>query len=204
MEVNPKVSLVRRIVVRILPFLVMLILGTAVLGGEVITDYDRQTDMSNFKTFAWLELEKYPIFRGGIPEERRKMSDEDLDKMIRSYVDIELTKKGFLKATDSEPDFLVSYYAVAKLQMEVQEYDSGSTAHPNLPYGHWRPFYESSSDTLLMSQGTLSLDIIDAEEDHLIWRASATDIFEQKDSNKKAQKKLRKIIKKILKKFPPK
>jgi len=177
---------------------------TTALMGEVITDYDRKADMSYFKTFEWQKHEKFPIFRGGIPEERQKVSDEDLDKMIQSYVDIELTKKGFLKATEGESDFIVSYYAVAKLQMEVQEFDTGMSANPNLPYGHWRPFYQSSSDTLLMSKGTLSIDIIDRAENHLVWRGSATDIFEEKDSSNKAQKKLRKIIEKILKKFPPK
>jgi len=190
--------------VRLVRFLAVMVLAMVSMLGEVITDYDRKADMSHYKTFAWLEQEKLPIFRGGIPEEKRKMSDEDLDKMIRNYVDIELTKKGFLKATETEPDFLVSYYAVAKLQLEIQKYDSGATANPNLPYGHWRPFYESSSDSLLMSQGTLSIDIIEGSEKQLVWRASATDIFEDKDTNTKAQKKIRKIIQKILKKFPPK
>lgn len=185
---------------------IAMILAFALTGvsGEVITDYDRRADMSHYKTFGWLEQEKTPIFRGAIPEERQKLTDQELDQMIRSYVDIELTKKGFTKATETKPDFLVSYYAVAKLQLEVQEFDAGTSAHPDLPYGHWRPFYESSSDTLLMSKGTLSLDIIDRKEDHLVWRASATDIFQEKDSVKTAQKKLRKIIEKILKKFPPK
>jgi hypothetical protein len=190
--------------VRFRVFLAVIALTATALLGEVITDYERNADMTHFKTFAWLEQEKLPIFRGGIPEDRKKITDEELDKMIRSYVDIELTKKGFSKATEAKPDFLVSYYAVAKLQMEVQEFDAGTSAYPNLPYGHWRPFYESSSDALLMSQGTLSLDIIDTLEKHLVWRGSATDIFQEKDSAKKAQKKLRKIIEKILKKFPPK
>lgn len=185
-------------------FLAVVACMTTFLVGEVITDYDRKADMSHYKTFGWLEQKKIPVFRGGIPKDRQKMTDEELDKMIRSYVDIELTKKKFLKAAEAKPDFLVSYYAVAKLQMEVQEFDSGTSAHPDLPYGHWRPFYESSSDTLLMSKGTLSLDIIDTAENHLVWRGSATDIFEEKDSVKKKQKKLRKIIEKILKKFPPK
>ncbi len=184
-------------------FLVVVAVMTTVLQAEVITDYDRSADMSHLKTFAWLEHEKLPIFRGGVPAERRKFSDEDLDKMIRSYVDIELTKKGFLKATEGKPDFFISYYAVAKLQVELQQFDAGTSAHPELPYGHWRPFYESSSDSLLMSKGTLSLDIIDSLEDHLVWRGSATDIFQEKDSVKKVQGKLRKVIEKILKKFPP-
>ena len=181
---------------------VLFVLTTVcLLGGKVIVDRDKTAKTADYKTFAWLEHEKIPIFRGGVPEDRRKMADEELDAMIRSYVDVELTKRGFTKAMDGPPDFLVSYYAVAKLQMEVQEFDAGTSAHPNLPYGHWRPFYESSSDSLLMSQGTLTLDIIDAKENDLVWRASATDIFEEKDSNQKAQKKVRKIIEQIVKKF---
>ena len=182
----------------------LLVLTTTAVGGEVITDYDRKADMSHFRTFTWLDHDKIPVFRGAIPEDRKKISDQDLDKMIRSYAEIELTKKGFLKATEGGPDFLVSYYAVSKIQVEVQEFDSGASAQPNLPYGHWRPFYQSSSDTLLTSQGTLTLDIIDSAENHLVWRGSATDIFEEKDSVNKVKKQLRKIVQKILKKIPPK
>lgn len=188
---------------RVWMFVPVIAFATVALVGEVITDYDRDADMSHYKTYTWLEHEKFPIFRGGVPEERRKSSDEELDQMIRSYVDTELTKKGLTKASERDADFVVSYYAVAKLQLEVQEFDSGTSAHPDLPYGHWRPFYQSSHDTLMMSKGTLTLDIIDREEDHLVWRGSATEIFEEKDSVKKAQKKLRKIVEKILKKFPP-
>lgn len=186
-------------------WIILSIFAVAITGlaAEVITDYDRKADMSHYKTFSWLEHKKFPIVRGAIPGRPEKISDKDLDEMIRGYADGELTKKGFRKATDSEPDFLVSYYAVAEIQMEVQEFDSRTSAHPDLPYGHWRPFYQSSSDTLLMSEGTLTLDIIDPAGDHLVWRGSATDIFEEKDSQKKVQKKLRKIIQRILKKFPP-
>jgi len=190
--------------VRIWMFVFLITFSAVALMGEVITDYDRKMDMSHYKTYDWLAHEKLPIFRAGIPEDRKKTTDEDLDQMIHSYVDVELTKKGFVKASEGKPDFFVSYYAVAKLQLEVQEFDSGATANPNLPYGHWRPFYQSSQDTLMMNEGTLTLDIIDPAKDHLVWRGSATDIFEEKDSKKKAQKKLRKIIEKILKKFPPK
>jgi len=125
---------------------------------------------------------------------------EELDKQIREGIDKELVKRGFQKTTSGEPDFLVSYLAVGELDLDVQEYDSG-TAPPDVPYGHWRPFYQTGNDVTLIRKGTLSIDVIDPEPNRLIWRGKATETF---DKPKDLEKKLNKIVKKILKKFPPK
>jgi hypothetical protein len=167
-------------------------------GQQVIIDFDRKHDFRTLKTYEWVVQEKLPIFQA-MPD-TPDVDLEELDKQIRAGIDKELDKRGFQKSTSGKPDFLISYIAVGELDLDVREYDSG-TAPPDVPYGHWRPFYQTGNDVTLIRKGTLSIDIIDPEPNRLVWRGKATETFEKP---KDLEKKLNKIVKKILKKFPPK
>ncbi len=167
-------------------------------GQQVIIDFDRKQDFKPFKTYDWLVQEKIPIFQA-MPDSP-DVDIEQFDKQIREGIDKELGKKGFQRSISGEPDFLVSYIAICELDLDVQEYDSGTNS-PNVPYGHWRPFYQTSNDVALVRNGTLSIDVIAPESNKLVWRGKATETF---DKPKDLEKKLNKIVKKILKKFPPK
>ena len=168
------------------------------LGQKIIIDFDREHDFKSFKTYDWVVQEKLPILQA-MPD-TPDVDLEQLDKQIREGIDKELDKRGFQKSTSGEPDFLVSYIAVGELDLDVREYDSGTNS-PNVPYGHWRPFYQTGNDVTLIRKGTLSIDIIDPEPNKLVWRGKATETFEKP---KDLEKKLNKIVKNILKKFPPK
>ena len=50
--------------------------GAGVFAGDVITDFDRQFDMSGYKAFAWLKLEKTPILRALKTSSSLAVSDE--------------------------------------------------------------------------------------------------------------------------------
>ena len=115
-------------------------------------------------------------------------------------IDKHLEKRGFQKVAVGEASFLVGYMAVGELDLTVQEYDT-SGGGTDLPYGHWRPFYQTSNDTTLMRKGTLTIDVVVPDPKKLVWRGKATDTFDKPGD---LEKKLDKIVKNILKKFPPK
>ncbi len=166
------------------------------MAQDVIHDYDRSVNLSKYKTFDWVKQEKPPIIRVEESTDPR-LSSEALDSQIHSLVEKELAKKGFRKATNESPDFLVSYVAVGKLDLASAKRDT--LPSPLLPYGHWRPFYSTGIDYRLQRKGTLTIDIVDGATNKLAWRGSATDTFsEAKDAPKKAEK----AIKKMFKKFP--
>ncbi len=166
------------------------------MAQDVIRDYDRSVDQSKYKTFDWVKREKPPIIRVEESTDPR-LSSEALDKQIHSLVEKEFEKKGFRKATNESPDFLVSYVAVGKLDLSSAQRDTLPSSQ--LPYGHWRPFYNTGDDFRLQRKGTLTIDIVDGATNKLAWRGSATDTFsEAKDVPKKAEK----AIKKMFKKFP--
>ena len=47
-------------------FVLLVAISTMTLMGEVITDYDRNMDISHFKTYDWLAHEKFGITRSGL------------------------------------------------------------------------------------------------------------------------------------------
>ncbi len=166
------------------------------MAQDVIRDYDRSVDLSKYKTFDWVKQESPPIIRVEESADPR-LSSEVLDNQIHSLVEKELEKKGFRKATNDSPDFLVSYVAIGKLDLSSPQRDTHSSSQ--LSYGHSRPFYNTGNDYRLQRKGTLTIDIVDGATNKLAWRGSATDTFSEA---KDAPKKVEKAIKKMFKKFP--
>jgi hypothetical protein len=183
----------------------VLAVSGSLFAQHTVVDFDRTVDLSKLKTYRWLPLDQPPIFKGGLPETAQTLPDATADKIIKKHVSDQLNKKGFQEIAEGEPDFLVSYFLSMALDFEVQEFDTGTSPNPDIPYGHWRPFYSTMYDQILLRTGTLSIDVISPEDEKLIWRGTATETFDEKGnvSVKKADKRVQKAVKKILKKFPP-
>ncbi|MCZ6878814.1 MAG: DUF4136 domain-containing protein [Acidobacteria bacterium] len=171
----------------------------SVLAQDVIHDYDHSVDFSQYKTFDWVENEQIPIVSDN-PSLTLQFDLEEEDRKIRAQIEGHLQKKGYQKITDGEPDFLVSYYAVGRTDMQSSQRDSAALP-ANVPYGHWRPFYTASQDYRLQRKGTLTVDLVDRATSQLMWRGSATQTYSKPEDGPKRAKK---AIDKMFKKFPPK
>jgi hypothetical protein len=145
-----------------------------------------------------MEAERRLISRAR-PATTAELSDEKLDEMIRATVDEQLKKRGFTLSNGDSADFLVTYFAVGELEVSGSFYDAAPSG--SLPYNHWRPFYEPTSDVRMNAKGSLTIDIVDPQTSKLIWRGQATDTIK---STKDTEKTVKKVSKKILSKFPPK
>jgi len=172
--------------------------ATSVLSEDIVRDYDRSFDFSGLKTYRWMDAEKRLIARAN-PQTASVMSDEELDKIIRAAVDEELKKRGFTLTTGDSADFLTTYFAVGQLDLSGSFYDAAPSG--NLPYNHWRPFYQPATDARLNTKGELTIDIVNPENNQLIWRGQASDTIKK---TKDVAKTVKKVAKKILSKFPPK
>jgi hypothetical protein len=189
---------------RITFILFLLFPFTNLFSQQIVRDYNHSVDFSSLKKYAWIEREEISIFNAGVPENMRHGDYAEWDRKIHEAVDKELQKKKFQKVPAESADFFVSYILVTKLDMDVQEYDSSVGSDPRVPYGHWRPFHNTSNDVLMKREGTLTLDMVNPENNELIWRGRAVESVKEKDSDKKAWKKIEGAIKKTLSKFPPK
>lgn len=172
------------------------------LAGCAVTDIDRTVNFSNLRTYSWGKSEmnaENPIYRG-----------EMVDKKIRAAVDGEFQRLGIAR-DDRDPDFLVTY----KTHTEKKRTSTGRTypsyfyqpyffgpffpyAFGFYPYG-WGmiPYSYYRSETY--TEGTLVIDIMDAQTREVVWRGSVSGNV---DNTRNLEKLVSKGVKAIMKKFP--
>ena len=70
---------------------------------QVETDYNRETDFAQYKTYRWI-----PHVKG--TEDNPLMNDPLIEGHVKNAVNAEMAKKGLTKIEEGHPDFLVAYY----------------------------------------------------------------------------------------------
>lgn len=151
---------------------------------KVATDYDREIDFSQYNSFAF--------YKPGI--DAAEISDLDKKRILRA-IERELVAKGMVKNTD--PDLLVSIFTESTENVNIYQNNFG--------YGWgWNPYFWGPGGFNTVStnvEGTLYIDLIDAEQNQLVWQGLGTGILSL-DMDKK-DKKINEIVNEILEKYPP-
>ena len=161
-------------------------------------DYDHSVDFSRYKTFAWIPEDSLPILRAG--PRMDGPGDQEIDEMIRAAVEKRLGDKKFQKQDEESADLLLTYVAVGRLKLKSAEGNPHAGAWSGANYNHWRPFASGVADSSMKREGTLTLELVDAKTNQLVWRGSSMDTIRK---GKEIEKKIDKNVKKLLKKFPP-
>ncbi|HET8754137.1 MAG TPA: DUF4136 domain-containing protein [Salinimicrobium sp.] len=152
---------------------------------RVASDYDPQVNFNQYQTFAF--------FKPGI--DKAEISDLDKKRILRA-IEAEMLQKGFTKSEN--PDLLVSIFTKTKENINIYANNYG--------YGYgwgWSPYYWGSGYNTVNSttEGTLYIDLIDADEKELVWQgmgtaALATDV-------ERKQERINEIVQEIMEKYPP-
>jgi hypothetical protein len=172
--------------IKLLPLLFLFVLVSC-SSVQVATDYDKNVDFANYKSFAF--------FKSGID----KVEISDLDKRrILNAIDAELTAKGITKSEN--PDLLVNIFTKSRQQVDVNQFNAG------WGYGWgwgWNPWMWGGRSTTVSTttEGTLYIDLIDARKKELIWQGEGVGVLTQ-NINKKDER-IKEFVKKILEKYPP-
>ena len=151
---------------------------------SVKTDYDREADFANYKTYRWLRT------REGKPMTAKNPL---MAKRMRRAIEGELSAKGYHLVEDEKPDFLVAFYSGVRNKVDVTTY--------GYRYGRWGRWRGTAVAVDRYKEGTLIIDIIDSNEKELVWRGWASGTVENPN---KAQETINKAVAKLLSKFPPK
>jgi Domain of unknown function (DUF4136) len=161
----------------------MLLFAGKLSAGQVKTDYDRNADFSQYKTYSW---------------EQVKTKDAlDVDR-IKSAVNAALAAKGWTQV-DSGGDVSVVAIEITHNQQTLNTYYDG--------FGggwRWRGFGgmgEATTTTETYKVGTLVVDLFDAKRKELVWRGSSSDTLSN-NSSKNIQN-MNKDVEKMFKNFPP-
>lgn len=151
---------------------------------DVTYDYDKATDFSKIKTYAWIA--------------GTNLSDEFNHKRIVTAIDAQLTAKGLTQvAAGATPDMLVAYHAAfdKNLQINASSFDSGPWR-----YGGNR---SGSARVEEIVNGTLVVDLVDAKTETLIWRGIAKKDIDTNAKPEKRDKNMNKAAEKLFKDYPP-
>jgi hypothetical protein len=155
------------------------------LGQKVQTDFDRQANFSQYKTYSWQEI---------------KPANSLWDARIKDAVGAQLAARGWTQV-ENGGDVAVVAIKTTKTQRTLQTFYDGMGGG----WG-WRRFGgggfgESTTTEQDYKEGTLVVDLYDAKSKQLIWRGSAEDTLS--DNAGKNEKTLDKGVVKMFNTFPP-
>ena len=171
---------------KLLPVLLVFLLG-ACASVKVSSDYDKNVDFNQFKTYAF--------YKNGI--DKVEISDLDKKRILRS-IDEAMTAKGFTKS--ETPDLLVNIFTKSREQISVNQFNAG------WGYGWgwgWNPYMWGGNTTTVSSstEGTLYIDLIDAKKKEMIWQGQGIGTLTQNVDKK--DEVIKNFVAKILEQYPP-
>ncbi|MGX7666988.1 DUF4136 domain-containing protein [Flavobacterium pedocola] len=171
--------------IRLLALSLLLVLG-ACSSVRVDSDFDKNVDFSQYKTYAFQ--------KSGI--DKAEISDLDKRRILRA-IDTEMGKKGYTK--NDAPDLLVNIFTKERERVDVNQYNAG------WGYGWgwgWNPYFWGGRTYVSTStEGTLYIDLIDAKKKELIWQGKGSGYLAE--DNSKKEERIQEFVSKILAQFPP-
>lgn len=165
----------------------LLLLMVSCSSVSVFTDYDTKANFDNYKTFAF--------YKPGI--DKAKISDLDKKRIMRA-IETELLAKGMTKS--KTPDVLVSLFTKSRERINVNNNNIG------FGFGYaWNPWVWQGGTNLNINQyteGTLFIDIIDANKKELLWQGVGSGALTNRSPEYK-EARVNEFVKEVLSKYPP-
>ena len=164
---------------------------------KVRTTHDSDARFDGLRTYAWMVADE------SSPRDPR-LANREIDSRIRSVVDAEMERRGYVK-TDEESDFLLKYHAVLEGGLDSTVLDSSYGVGPGWSYdrswvwstgmrGSYVPKYR---------KGALVLDVIQPDDEVLIWRSSAQAKVHVDANPEDRRRRLAVAVQRMLDDFPP-
>lgn len=134
-------------------------------GPTVRSDVDPGSDLGRYRTFAFFE----PL-----------ATDRDgygtiLSSRLKAATRRELEERGY-RYSESSPDLRVNFYTNVKERQEIRSTpEIGFTGFYHYRRGFYNPWvgYPYDVRTINYTEGTLSIDLVDASRKQLVWQGLA-------------------------------
>ena len=147
---------------------------------KVVSQYDRETDFSKFKTYKWI------IIQGTTPNQITAQN-------IVGLVNTALGQRGLLQS-EGNTDLLVGFQTSVDQQRQINWFNNGGPRMGGM----------GQATTSIIEVGTLVVDMHDPGQKQLLWRSSATKTLNRGGNPAKNYERLQRGVDKLLKDFPPK
>ena len=168
---------------------VLALVATPAMAQKVTIDYAHDFDFNKVKTFQYVDTSESNA-------KNQLMADR-----VASMFKKELVEGGLTEVTEN-PDIYVTYYGESDSDFNLDIASTGGYVYPT--DWQWDPYWGNASGTMTTTQvevrrGMLVIDIWDAEDQEIIWRATMSGVLT--DNLQKSAKQLDKGIQKIVKKW---
>lgn len=167
---------------------------TSCVSVRVASDYDQKTDFTNYKTFAF--------YKKGI--DKAEISDLDKKRILRA-IESQLIAKGLTKS--DKPDVLINIFTKSRNKVNVYQNNRFGMWNPWF-YGGWGPWgwggmYDYGTSVSTSVEGTLFIDIIDANKKELAWQGMGTGYLVSSKNIAKKEARINEFVTEIMTKYPP-
>jgi len=172
-------------------FIVPLLFASACSSGvKVSSSYEENIDFSNYATYKVL-----PIGHEGTDS---VAYSEENKQLIRDAIIHELEAMNYTQE-ESNPDLMV-YATIAVVEKEQKR---ERTFRDGPSYSGQRRYSWSASDSILVGyydEGSLVINLIDAEKNELVWHATARKALKDNPTDK--EEKIRQAVADMFKEYP--
>ena len=161
---------------RFVPFLAsfLFLMMSCATTSSVITDYDRDADFSEYRTFFWSdefqlqqdEGEDEPLFYNTLNKKRLKQA-----------IQREMEARGYTLSSEN-PDLLVNS------QVLVEERTTNQNFYPYRGFYYWGP---PNTQTSTSKEGDIVIDLIDQEQHQLVWQGYASGVLDTRTQNREEE-----------------
>jgi len=179
-------------VIKLILVIFVFLVGSSCNSVKVVADYDQSTNFMNYKTFAF--------YKKGI--DRVEISDLDKRRILKG-IEAELIAKGFTKSEN--PDILVNIFTKAKRKVDVYNNNAFGGFSFGGYYG-WYPWYYGPNFGVQISEyteGTLFIDLIDADKKELIWQGIGSGGLSTSGNVAKKEGRIKEFVNEIMAQYPP-
>jgi len=161
---------------------------------------DNNADFSKYKTFSWID-------RNGSEKQDHNHRNDLMEQNIRAAVSQELQKEGW-RESKNRPDILVSFDVLVEKSVKQQNDPVYSRSYSRTffnPYTrrYFNVFYPSQFQgydnyEVPIKEGTVTITMIDADTDKMVWQGWTTD---EVNSKNLTHREIRNSVKSIFRKF---
>lgn len=169
------------------PLLILAFLSSCT-SVRVLSDYDKEANFTNFKTYAF--------YKTGI--DKAQISDLDKKRILKA-IETEMSSRGFVKS--GTPDILVSIFTKEKERVDIyNNYWGGGY------YGWgWNPYFggRNGSNVSVSTEGSLYIDLIDAKNKELVWQGRGIGTLNNIKKIERKEERIKEFVSEILQAYPP-
>ena len=157
-------------------------------------DWDPKVEFSKFDSYSWMEIKHSPARNLSEFQARTSLTDQ----RVKQAVDIQLLEKGLTRKEEGGA-LLVNYYTSMNEMLEVSQNTYSAT-------GMWVDSRIGGSAVNVNEnvEGTLIIDLIDAQYNTLVWRGIAEGAWDKEAPPSEVNAMGEKAIEKLFRKYPPK